>query len=102
MRRTFNPIFLGEGMAPPASMVETPSLRTIEAVRRSARNAISIRVRDVTVVMGQDSYCAPLPYTLSWNLPPISFFVMQGMARQPVVRELAMAIRVAAGRLPAS
>ncbi|MDM0066877.1 LysR substrate-binding domain-containing protein [Variovorax sp. J31P207] len=102
MRRTFNAIFLGAGVAPPAPMVETSSLRTIEAVLRSERNAITILARDVAGEIGQDGTCAPLSYALSWNLPPISFFVTQGMARQPVVRQLAVAIREAARLLPAS
>jgi hypothetical protein len=37
-----------------------------------------------------------LPYRLSWNLPPVSFFVSRHMAQQPTVRSLAAAIRTAA------
>lgn len=102
MRRTFNAIFLGAGVAPPAPIVETSSLKTIESVLRREPNAVTILARDVAAEIGLDGSCAPLPYALSWNLPPISFFVAQSIAQQPTVRLLANAIREAAARLPAS
>lgn len=102
MRRTFNAIFLGAGVQPPAPMVETSSLKSIETVLRQQPNAITILARDVATEIGTDGSCAPLPYELSWNLPPISFFVLQSISQQPTVRMLAAAIRQAATQLRAS
>jgi DNA-binding transcriptional LysR family regulator len=96
MRRTFNAIFLGAGVQPPSPIVETWSLRSIETVLRREPNAVTILARDVAAELAEGGSCAVLPYELSWNLPPISFFVSQGIAQQPTVRALANAIRNAA------
>jgi hypothetical protein len=99
MRRTFNAIFLGAGVQPPSPVVETSSLKSMETVLRRETNAVTILARDVAAEMVQNESCAILPYELSWNLPPVSFFVFQGIAQQPTVRSLAAAIRSAAQRL---
>jgi DNA-binding transcriptional LysR family regulator len=99
MRRTFNSIFVGAGVQPPLPMVETMSLKSIETVLRHEPNAVTILARDVAAELG--SSCAPLPYRLSWNLPPVSFFVARHMSQHPAVRSLAAAISRAASSLPA-
>ncbi|MFM8557592.1 MAG: LysR substrate-binding domain-containing protein, partial [Betaproteobacteria bacterium] len=96
MRRTFSAIFLSAGVQPPSPVVETMSLRTIETVLRHLPNGITILARDTVADLVQRGECAALPYALSWNLPPVSFFVSRHMASNPTVRSLAMAVRKAA------
>jgi len=96
MRRTFSTIFLSAGVQPPSPIVETMSLRTIETVLRNVPNGVTILAKDIVADLVQRGECAALPYTLSWNLPPVSFFVSRHMAQHPTIRSLATAIRQAA------
>ncbi len=96
MRRTFSAIFLSAGVQPPSPIVETMSLRTIETVLRNVPNGVTILAKDIVADLVQRGECAALPHKLSWNLPPVSFFVSKHMAQHPVVRSLATAIRQAA------
>lgn len=96
MQRMFNTIFLSAGVQPPSPVVETMSLRTIETVLRKLPNGVTILAKDIVAGLVQRGECAALPYKLSWNLPPVSFFVSSHMASHPTVRSLAMAIRMAA------
>ena len=88
MRRTYNAIFVGAGVQPPVPMLETTSLRSIEAVLRREPNAISILSRDVVAPMEATGHCAALPYRLGWNLPPVSFFTTRALETHPTVAEL--------------
>ena len=101
MRRTFNTIFLSAGVEPPAPIVETVSIKTIETVLRYEPNAITILARDVSLELAVNGHCAPLRYRLGWNLPPVSLFVSRSMADQPTMLALAAAIRTAARTLVA-
>ncbi len=96
MRRTFSAMFLSAGVQPPSPVVETMSLRTIETVMRHLPNGVTILAKDIVADLVQRGGCAALPYMLSWNLPPVSFFVARHMAAHPTVRSLAAAIRKAA------
>lgn len=96
MRRTFSAIFLSAGVQPPSPIVETMSLRTIETVLRNVPNGVTILAKDIVAELVQRGDCAALPYKLTWNLPPVSFFVSRHMAQHPTVRSLATAIRLAA------
>lgn len=96
MRRTFSTIFLSVGVQPPSPIVETTSLRTIETVLRNMPNGVTILAKDIVEDLVQRGDCAALPYKLTWNLPPVSFFVSSHMAQHPTVRSLATAIRLAA------
>ncbi|MDB5817923.1 MAG: sporulation protein [Rhizobacter sp.] len=102
MRRTFNTIFVGAGVQPPLPMVETMSLKSIEAVLRTEPNAVTILARDVAAELAVGGHCAPLHYRLSWDLPPVSFFVSRQMAQHPAVVSLALAIRGTASTLSAA
>ena len=102
MRRTFSAIFLSAGVQPPSPIVETMSLRSIENVLRHEPNGVTILARDVAADLVLGGVCAVLPYRLSWNLPPVSFFVLRHMVAHPTVRALATVIRAAALGLPAS
>ena len=81
MRRTFNTIFVGAGVQPPEPMVETLSLKAIGTVLRSETNAVTILGRDLVAELGAS--CAVLPYRLTWNLPPVTFFMARGAVEQP-------------------
>lgn len=96
MRRTFSAIFLSAGVQPPSPIVETMSLRTIETVLRNVPNGVTILAKDIVEDLVQRGDCAALPYRLTWNLPPVSFFVSRHMGQHPTVRSLATAIRLAA------
>jgi DNA-binding transcriptional LysR family regulator len=96
MRRNFSTIFLSAGVQPPSPVVETTSLRTIETVLRQLPNGVTILAKDIAADLVQRGGCVALPYKLSWNLPPVSFFVSRHMAAHPTVRSLAAAIRDAA------
>jgi hypothetical protein len=76
------------------------SLRSIENVLRNESNAVTILPRDVAAELVLGGVCAVLPYKLTWNLPPVSFFVPQHMVQHPTVSTLAAVIRTAALRLP--
>ena len=96
MRRTYSAIFLSAGVQPPSPIVETMSLRSIENVLRNESNAVTILARDVAAELVLGGVCAVLPYKLTWNLPPVSFFVPRHMVQHPTVRALAAVIRTAA------
>jgi len=100
-RRTLNAIFLGAGVPAPTPIVETISIKTIETLLRREPNAITILARDLGGEIAASGAGAILPYELSWNMPPVSLFVSQSIARQPTVRGLTAAIRDAASRLAA-
>ena len=38
--------------------------------------------------MEQAGHWAALPYRLSWNLPPVSFFTLKELEGQPMVQSL--------------
>jgi len=88
MRRTYNAVFVGAGVQPPVPLLETTSVRSMEMVLRTEPNAIAILARDVVEELEQGGHCAALPYRLSWNLPPVSFFTLQSLAGHPTVSSL--------------
>jgi len=88
MRRTYNAIFVGAGVQPPVPMLETTAIRSMETVLRTEPNAIAILARDVVAEMEQAGHWAALPYRLSWNLPPVSFFTLKELEGQPMVQSL--------------
>jgi len=92
MRRTYNAIFVGAGVQPPLPMLETTSIRSIEMVLRTEPNAVSILARDVVAEMARSGHCAALPYRMSWNLPPVSFFTLKELEGHPTVRSLRSAV----------
>ena len=60
----------------------------MEMVLRTEPNAISILARDVVAEMERAGQCAALPYRLSWNLPPVSFFTLKELEAHPMVQSL--------------
>jgi len=92
MRRTYNAIFVGAGVQPPEPMLETTSIRSIEAVLRSEPNAIAILPRDVASELQSAGQWAVLPQRLKWDLPPVSFFTTRALEGQPTLAGLRDAV----------
>ncbi len=88
MRRTYNAVFVGAGVQPPLPILETTAIRSIEMVLRQEPNAITIFARDVVAEMERAGHWAALPYKLSWNLPPVSFFTTKELEEHPTVQSL--------------
>lgn len=99
MRRTYNAIFVGAGVQPPVPMLETTAIRSMETVLRTEPNAIAILARDVVAEMEQAGHWAALPYRLSWNLPPVSFFTLKELEGQPMVQSLRAVVVETARRM---
>lgn len=93
MRRAYNAVFIGAGVQPPVPMLESMSLRSVEMVLRTEPNAISILARDTVAELARGGQLAALPYALSWNLPPVSFFTLTELEGHPTVRSLREVVR---------
>lgn len=96
MRRLYNTIFVTAGVSPPVPILETISVRSLEAVLASEPNAIAILPREVVDELHKGGRVAPLAQRLNWTLPPVTFFCLRQLAEQPQMRALAAAIRAAA------
>jgi hypothetical protein len=99
MRRTYNAIFVGAGVQPPVPLLETTSIRSMETVLRTEPNAISILARDVVAELEAAGHWGALPYRLSWNLPPVSFFTTKDLEGHPMVKELRKVVGDVARRM---
>jgi DNA-binding transcriptional LysR family regulator len=99
MRRTYNAIFVGAGVQPPLPILETTTLRSIAMVLRQEPNAITIYARDVLAETERAGHLAALPYRLSWNLPPVSFFTLKELEGHPTVRSLRSVVVETAQRM---
>lgn len=99
MRRTYNAIFVGAGVQPPLPILETTSLRAIETVLRQEPNAITIFARDVMLAKQHAGVWDALPYRLSWNLPPVSFFTLKELTTHPTVQSLREVVLETARRM---
>ncbi|MBU1360886.1 MAG: LysR family transcriptional regulator [Gammaproteobacteria bacterium] len=88
MRRTYNTIFVGAGVQPPAPIVETLSLRSVETALRVDPNAVTILPTDVAADFVAAGHGARLPYKLNWNLPPVTFLTLRQTVADPVMTML--------------
>jgi DNA-binding transcriptional LysR family regulator len=88
MRRTYNTIFVGAGVQPPAPILETLSLRSVETALRVDTNAVTILPTDVAADFVAAGHAARLPYRLTWNLPPVTFFSLQQPVPDPAIAAL--------------
>ncbi|MBO9651074.1 MAG: LysR family transcriptional regulator [Variovorax sp.] len=102
MRRTYNAIFVGAGVQPPLPILETTAIRSMEMVLRQEPNAITIFARDVVAEMERSGHWAALPYRLSWNLPPVSFFTLKELEGHPTVQSLRSVVVETARRMKQS
>jgi len=99
MRRTYNAIFVGAGVQPPVPMLETTSIRSIEAVLLSEPNSIAIMPRDIAEELEAAGQWAVLPQRLKWDLPPVSFFSTLALEGQASVASLRDAVAEAGRQL---
>lgn len=99
MRRTYNAIFVGSGVQPPLPVLETTAIRSMEMALRQNPNAITIFARDVVVEAERAGHWAALPYRLSWNLPPVSFFTLKELEGHPIVQSLRSVVVETAQRM---
>ena len=102
MRRLYNTIFVTAGVHPPMPILETISVRTMEAVLAFEWNAIALLPREVVTELSKGGLLAPLSHRLNWTLPPVTFFCQRELAEQPAMRALAAALREAVVKLRAS
>ena len=68
-------------------------------VLRQEPNAVTIFARDVMEEMERSSQWAALPYCLSWNLPPVSFFTLKELDGHPTVQSLRSVVVETAQRM---
>jgi DNA-binding transcriptional LysR family regulator len=101
MRRTYNALFVGAGVQPPVPILESTSIRSLETVLRTEPNAVAILPRDVVTEMEKTGHWGALPYRLSWNLPPVSFFTTVPLHGHAMVRELREVVVLEASRMQA-
>jgi DNA-binding transcriptional LysR family regulator len=99
MRRTYNTIFVGAGVQPPAPIVETLSLRSVETVLRVDSNAVTILPTDVAADFVDAGHGARLPYELSWSLPPVTFFTLRQSVADPAMTALRDALSRTAAQM---
>ncbi|MBV9891386.1 MAG: LysR family transcriptional regulator [Rhizobacter sp.] len=96
MRRLYNTIFVTAGVPPPVPIMETISVRSMEAVLGSEPNAITILARDVVGEMFKAGVAAALAHRLEWKLPPVTFFSLRHLTDRREIRAVAVALRRAA------
>src|SRR2546421_5744198 len=99
IRRTVNAIFASAGVPPPVPLVETYSLKGIEAVLRTQPNAIAIVAHDIGAELSASGAAARLPFELRWSLPPISLLMLKGALQERTSQPLVAAIKSAAKRI---
>ena len=99
MRRSLEAIFSSAGVRPPHPFVETYSLKGMGAVFANEPNAITLIAQDTAVPLVGSGVCAMLPFTLNWNLPPVSLFAPADLAQHSVLQSLIAVIRSAAQQL---
>ena len=96
IRRTANAMFASAGVPPPLPLVETYSLKAIEAIMRTQPHAIALLAHDVGTELAAAGAGALLPFELHWSLPPISLLLPKGPARQRATGALVEAVKAAA------
>jgi DNA-binding transcriptional LysR family regulator len=102
MRRLYNTIFVTAGVHPPTPILETISVRTMEAVLAFEECAIAVLPREVVTELAKGGRVAPLSQRMNWTLPPVTFFCQRELADQPAMQALAAALRNAVAKLRAS
>ena len=99
MRRSFNAVFVGAGIQPPAPILETVSLKAMATVLRNLPNSITIIARDMLAELKAESNCIAINQAFTWDLPPVTFFTADGMRTHPVMQMLNAEVRRAASDL---
>lgn len=97
VRRTINTMFALAGVAPPLPIVETYSIKPMATLLRSQPDAITIVPRAVAAELVELGDAATLPFSLSWDLPPVGVMWRRGTEENELVTALVSALRVAVG-----
>ncbi|QET04889.1 MULTISPECIES: LysR family transcriptional regulator [Cupriavidus] len=93
VRRTINTMFATAGVAPPLPTVETYSIKTTATLLRSQPSTITIVPKSVAAELVDGGGAAVLPYTLSWDLPPVGIMWRRQAEQNEVVSALVTALR---------
>ncbi|GAA7756183.1 LysR substrate-binding domain-containing protein [Helicobacter pylori] len=95
VRRTINTMFALAGVAPPLPIVETYSVKPMATLLRSQPHVITIVPRSVGAELVELGDAAMLPFSLSWDLPPVGLMWRRESQENELVTGLAAALRQA-------
>lgn len=97
VRRTINTMFAVAGVAPPLPIVETYSVKPMATLLRSQPDAITIVPRAVAAELIELGDAATLPFSLSWDLPPVGVMWRRETEANELVMPLVAALKAAVG-----
>jgi len=95
VRRTINTMFAVAGVAPPLPIVETYSNKAMATLLRSQPQSITIVPRSVAAELIEPGDAATLPFSLSWDLPPVGVMWRRESQENELVTGLVAALRQA-------
>lgn len=95
VRRTINTMFAVAGVAPPLPIVETYSIKPIATLLRSQPDAITIVPRAVAAELIALGDAATLPFSLSWDLPPVGVMWRREAEENELLMPLVAALKAA-------
>ncbi|PLP96870.1 LysR family transcriptional regulator [Cupriavidus pauculus] len=95
VRRTINTMFAVAGVAPPLPIVETYSIKPMATLLRSQPDAITIVPRAVAAELIELGDAAALPFSLSWDLPPVGVMWRRESEDNDLVMPLVAALKAA-------
>jgi len=95
VRRTINTMFAVAGVAPPLPIVETYSIKPMATLLRSQPDAITIVPRAVAAELIELGDAAALPFSLSWDLPPVGVMWRRETEENELVMPLVAALKAA-------
>lgn len=95
VRRTINTMFAVAGVAPPLPIVETYSIKPMATLLRSQPDAITIVPRAVAAELVELGDAAALPFSLSWDLPPVGVMWRRETEENELVAALVTALKAA-------
>ncbi|SDP71255.1 DNA-binding transcriptional regulator, LysR family [Ralstonia sp. 25mfcol4.1] len=95
VRRTINTMFAVAGVAPPLPIVETYSIKPMATLLRSQPDAITIVPRAVAAELIELGDAATLPFSLSWDLPPVGVMWRRESEDNDLMKPLVAALKAA-------
>lgn len=95
VRRTINTMFAVAGVAPPLPIVETYSIKPMATLLRSQPDTITIVPRAVAAELMELGDAATLPFSLSWDLPPVGIMWRRETEENELVMPLVAALKAA-------
>ncbi|GJG97290.1 LysR family transcriptional regulator [Cupriavidus pauculus] len=97
VRRTINTMFAVAGVAPPLPIVETYSIKPMATLLRSQPDVITIVPRAVAAELVELGDAATLPFSLSWDLPPVCVMWRRETEENELILPLVGVLKAAAG-----